>query len=167
MVFTVSLDFKDKINGAVLKEVEKSIDMLSKANVYSGVIGEDERTSRMAHENEFGMPSTFDYGPYKGETVFDPPRPFVDAPERSGLSEIKNFIEFMSFGDKLSIKTIKYMLEGCGEIMSKQQKDMIETWGAIKDNSQRTVETKGDNHPLHDRSGRPFPIKYKVELGGA
>lgn len=167
MVFTVSLDFKNKTNDAVLKEVEKSIKMLSKASVISGVIDEDERTSRMAHENEFGMPATFDYGPYKGETVFDPPRPFVDAPERTGTEEIKNYIEFMSAGEKFSTKAIKDMLDGCGEIMSKQQKDMIEAWGDIEDNSPRTVETKGFNRPLHDRNNKPFPIKYKVLLGGA
>ena len=166
MVFTVSLDFKDKIKGAVLKEVEKSIDMLSKATVLSGIIGEDERTSRMAKESEFGETATFDYGPYKGSTIVDKPRPFVDAPERYGVDEIKSFIDFMTTGDMFSTKAIKDMLDGCGELMSKQQKEMIEAWGAIKDNSPRTVETKGDNHPLHDRSGRPFPIKYKVEFGG-
>lgn len=165
MVFTVTLDFKDKINNSVLKGVEKSLKMLSGAKVYSGIIGEDERTTRMAKESEYGETATFDYGPYKGSTIVDKPRPFVDAPERVGLDELKSFVEFMTFGG-ISEKSIKDMLEGCGEIMSKQQKDMIETWGAIKDNSPRTVETKGDNHPLHDRSGKPFPIKYEVELGG-
>lgn len=166
MVFTVTLDFKDKINNSVLKEVEKSIKMLSGAKVYSGVIGEDERTSRMAKENEFGLFSVFDWGPHKGEGIKDPPRPFVDAPERVGKEEIKSFIEFMTFGG-MSEKSIKDLLDGCGEIMSKQQKDMIEAWGAIKDNCPETVETKGFNHPLHDRNHQPFPIKYEVELGGA
>lgn len=166
MVFTVTLDFKDKINNSVLKEVEKSIKMLSDAKVYSGVIGEDERTTRMAKESEFGLISVFDVGPYKGESVKDPSRPFVDAPERVGVDELKSFIEFMTFGG-VTEKSVKDLLDGCGEIMSKQQKDMIEAWGNIKDNSERTVETKGDNHPLHDRSGQPFPIKYEVELGGA
>ena len=166
MVFAVNLDFKNKINDAVMKEVEKSIKMLSGAKVYSGVIGEDERTSRMAYENEYGLVATFDNGPYKGQEIADKPRPFVDAPERNGVEELSNFIEFMSMGETFNTKAIKDMLDGCGEIMSKQQKDMIETWGALKDNSERTVETKGLNHPLHDRNDRPFPIKYKVELGG-
>ena len=166
MVFTVTLDFKDKINNSVLKEVEKSIKMLSGAKVYSGVIGEDERTTRMAKESEYGEMATFDYGPYKGSTIVDKPRPFVDAPERVGVDELKSFIGFMWNGNMSKKATID-LLDGCGEIMSKQQKDMIEAWGNIKDNSERTVETKGDNHPLHDRSGQPFPIKYKVELGGA
>lgn len=165
MVFAVTLDFKNKINNSILKEVEKSIDILSKAKIYSGVIGEDERTSRMAHENEFGEVAVFDNGPYKGSMVKDPPRPFVDAPERYGKEELKSFIEFMTFGN-MSEKSTKDLLDGCGEIMSKQQKEMIEAWGAIEDNSPRTVETKGFNKPLHDRNGKPFPIKYEVQTGG-
>lgn len=166
MVFTVTLDFKDKIKNSVLKEVEKSIKMLSGAKVYSGVIGEDERTSRMAKESEFGLFSVFDWGPHKGEGIKDPPRPFVNAPERVGLDELKSFIEFMWSGN-MSKKATMDLLDGCGDIMARQQRDMIEAWGAIKDNSLPTIETKGFNHPLHDRSGQPFPIKYEVELGGA
>ena len=72
----------------------------------------------------------------------------------------------MTYGG-LGRKTIKDMLDGCAEIMAKQQKERIEQWGDIKDNSERTVDIKGFNRPLHDSNNHPFPIKTRVIIGGA
>lgn len=166
MVFAVNLSFKNKVKDSILNEIIKSANTLNKSYVESGVIGEDERTLRMAYLNEFGGITNYDKDPHKGEEVMVPPRPFVDAPERVGTKELGNFIEFMSYGS-LSNKSIKDMLDGCAEIMSNQQKERIEQWGDIKDNSERTVDIKGFNRPLHDSNNHPFPIKTKVVIGGA
>lgn len=166
MVFAVKLEFKNKVKESVLDEIIKSAKMLNKSYVESGVIGEDERTLRMAYLNEFGGITNYDKDPHKGEEVMVPPRPFVDAPERVGVDELRSFIEFMSFG-KINKKVIKDILDGCGKIMSDQQKERIEQWGDIKDNSPRTVDIKGFNRPLHDSNNSPFPIKTRVVIGGA
>lgn len=166
MVFAVNLSFKNKVKDSILDEIIKSAKTLNKSYVESGVIGEDERTLRMAYVNEFGGITNYDKDPHKGEEVMVPPRPFVDAPERIGTKELGKFIEFMSYGG-LSNKSIKDMLDGCAEIMSNQQKERIEQWGDIKDNSERTVDIKGFNRPLHDSNNHPFPIKTKVVIGGA
>ena len=166
MVFAVNLQFKNKVKDSILSEIIKAAKTLNKSYVESGVIGEDERTLRMAYLNEFGGITNYDKDPHKGEEVMVPPRPFVDAPERVGMKELGNFIEFMAEGN-INQKGIKDILEGCGEIMSKQQKERIERWGDIKDNSQRTVEIKGFNRPLHDSNNNPFPIKTRVVIGGA
>ena len=166
MVFAVNLEFKNKVKESVLDEIIKSAKMLNKSYVESGVIGEDERTLRMAYLNEFGGITNYDKDPHKGEEVVVPPRPFVDAPERVGTKELGDFIEFMTYGG-LGRKTIKDMLDGCGEIMAKQQKERIKQWGDIKDNSPRTVDIKGFNRPLHDSNNSPFPIKTRVVIGGA
>ena len=166
MVFAVNLQFKNKVKDSILNEIIKSAKTLNKSYVESGVIGEDERTLRMAYLNEFGGITNYDKDPHKGEEVMVPPRPFVDAPERVGTKELGNFIEFMSYGG-LSHKSIKDMLDGCAEIMSNQQKERIEQWGDIKDNSDRTVDIKGFNRPLHDSNNNPFPIKTRVVIGGA
>lgn len=166
MVFAVNLQFKNKINENVLKGILKAAKMLNGSYVESGVIDEDERTMHMAYLNEFGGIGVYDKDPHKGEEVTVPPRPFVDAPERIGQEELKNFIEFMSFG-KMNEKVIKDTLEGCGEIMANTQKERMEEWGDIKDNSQRTVDIKGFNRPLHDSNNHAFPIKTRVVMGGA
>lgn len=179
MVFTVTLDFKDKINNSVLKEVEKSIKMLSGAKVYSGVIGEDERTSEMAHDSEFGRLTVYDHGPHQGEAVLDPKRPFVSAPVEKNIERIGSVLEMFLMG-ALNQKNIKEGLESCGETMSDLQKEAISSIGASvggwaqfnggkvgNENSPRTVETKGFSLPLHNQNHQPMPIKYEVELGGA
>lgn len=166
MVFAVNLEFKNKVKDSILDDIIKSAKILNKSYVESGVIGEDERTLRMAYLNEFGGITSYDKDPHKGEEVMVPPRPFVDAPERVGTKELGNFIEFMAEGN-LNQKGIKQILDGCGEIMAKQQKERIEQWGDIKDNSERTVDIKGFNRPLHDSNNQPFPIKTKVVFGGA
>lgn len=166
MVFAVNLSFKNKVKDSILSEIIKSAKKLSKSYVESGVIGEDERTLRMAYLNEFGGITNYDKDPHKGEEVMVPPRPFVDAPERLGLQELSSFIDFMLDGG-ITDRTLKDMLEGCAKIMSDQQKKRIEQWGDIKDNSERTVDIKGFNRPLHDSNNHPFQIKTRVIIGGA
>ena len=166
MVFAVNLSFKNKVKDSILNEIIKSARTLNKSYVESGVIGEDERTLRMAYLNEFGGITNYDKDPHKGEEVVVPPRPFVDAPERLGLQELSSFIDFMLDGG-ITNRILKDMLEGCAKIMSDQQKKRIEQWGDIKDNSERTVDIKGFNRPLHDSNNHPFPIKTRVIIGGA
>lgn len=179
MVFTVTLDFKDKINNSVLKEVEKSIKMLSGAKVYSGVIGEDERTTRMAYENEFGLGSVYDWGPFEGEPVQDPKRPFISAPIEKNAEHIGSVLSSW-LNNSFNTKKIEQTLKKCGEMMSELQTTSILSRGsniggwnqfnggrAGENNSGRTVGTKGFDFPLLDRHHNPFPIKYEVELGGA
>ncbi len=167
MVFAVNLEFKNKINGSVLDRISKMADTLSKSYVLSGVIGEDSRTSQMAYQNEYGnIITTYDKEPHKGEEVVVPPRPFISEPARDGLSEIKSFMDFMFFNN-ITKRGLKETLKGCADIMSRQQRDKIEQWGNIKDNSERTVDIKGFNRPLHDSNNHPFPIKTKVVIGGA
>lgn len=166
MVFAVKLEFKNKVKDALLDELIKFSKELNGSYVESGIIGEDNRTSYMAHLNEFGGITVYDKEPHKGEGVVVPPRPFIDAPERSGMEELKNFIEFMTFG-VINKKTVRNVLDGCGKIMSEQQQEKMRQWGDIKDNSERTVDIKGFNRPLHDSNNHPFPIKTKVVIGGA
>lgn len=166
MVFAVNLEFKNKINGAVLERISKMADTISKSYVLSGVIGEDQRTSQMAYQNEYGNITTmYDKEPHKGEEVVVPPRPFISEPARAGLTEIKSFLDFMFFNN-ITKKGLKSALNGCADIMARQQRDKIELWGNIKDNSPRTVEIKGFNRPLHNSNNNPFPIKTKVVIGG-
>lgn len=180
MVFTVTLDFKDKINNSVLKEVEKSIKMLSGAKVYSGVIGEDERTTRMAYESEFGLWTVYDRGPFKGQWVHDATRPFVSAPVEKNSEHIGSLLSSWISRTPLKVENIQKSLKKCGEVMAELQTTSILSRGSNiggweqfnddgfgEDNCPRTEKTKGFNFPLLNEQHQPFPIKYEVELGGA
>ena len=166
MVFAVNLEFKNKINDAVLKEVEKTAKYLANSYVESGVIDEDERTSRMAHESEFGLSSIYDWGPFEGESVRDPARPFVSAPINQNERKLKDLIAFFMMNN-FNTKGAKVALRECGEEMSRLQTEAILTNGASiggweENNSGRTVATKGFDGPLLDRNHQPFPITNRI-----
>lgn len=166
MVFAVNLEFKNRINDAVLKEVEKTAKYLANSYVESGVIDEDERTSRMAHESEFGLMAVYDRGPYEGSKVQDPPRPFVSAPVNQNEGKLKDLVAFFLMNN-FNTNGAKVALRECGEEMSRLQTESILTNGAsiggwLENNSPRTIATKGFDGPLLDENHQPFPITNRI-----
>ena len=177
MVFAVNLEFKNKVKDSILKEVLKTANYLSNSHIESGVIGEDERTSRMAHESEFGKPAVYDWGPYAGEDVYDPPRPFISAPINKNEKRLKEIIAFFLM-NSFDIKSAKTALKACGDEMSRLQTESILSrgesiggWNQFSShgysNETRTIKTKGFDFPLLDRNHSPFPIKNRIITGGS
>lgn len=172
MVFAVTLDFKNKINDSILKEVEKTAKYLANSYVESGVIDEDERTSRMAHESEFGKWAVYDWGPYAGEDVHDHPRPFVSAPINQNEGKLKDLVAFFLMNN-FNTNSAKVALRECGEEMSRLQTESMTSKGATiggweqfsedgDKNCPRTIATKGFDFPLLDRYHNPFPITNRI-----
>lgn len=148
----ISLD----LNG--LTEIKKSCKELSKP-VYVGILHDSEEAEigRLQHDGGTGV---YQYGPYQGQEVSIPPRPFLmRAMEHFGgeiLKEearnIKNFTasEAQAVLNRVGDKS-KFVVQG--EI------DSIAREGG---NSPKTIETKGKDSPLIDKGNLRASIEYEV-----
>ena len=138
--------------------------------VVSGVIHGDEETTENAVLNEFGGTGIYKRGPYAGQTVEVPPRPFVTATIEHGADEvIKVAKESLDLDND---PTLVKALNAIGKKAKELQEKPLQTNGEgiagwQKHNSLRTIETKGFDKPLYNQEGSTFPIDYELQRRSA
>lgn len=158
MEFTVKVDF----NG--LKAVENACKVLSK-KVEVGILNNPEE-ARIAHLQHYGGTGVYQYGPFEGQEVDVPPRPFLaHAVEIYGPDALKQALqgfEIKGFNEK----TAELMLQKVGERMKDATQLTIHEYARHEHdfpyNSERTVETKGKDSPLIDTGKMLMSIEYEV-----
>jgi len=170
MVFAVKLEFKNKVKEGILDRVLKAADILANNHVESGVMSEDEEIQEKALLNEFGGFSKYEDGPFAGETVLAPPRPFIH-----GGADLGADLAFALASDKLkqgfNVGNAKEALKIIAKQTKMSQEMAIESNGEgmpnwQKHNEARTIATKGFDKPLYTRHGTTFPIESAVVKGG-
>lgn len=156
----ISLDFRG------LESIKRTCESIKKSVVRSGVFSDDPRVMESAILNELGGESEYEDGPYAGEKVLVPPRPFVSIPAENSLPDAtKKMGEVLAKGFKK--ENITESLAVVGHTISEAQKKALETNGSNvpgwqKHNEPRTIATKGFDKPLWSRRGETFPIKFEV-----
>lgn len=170
MVFTVTLDFKKDIKNGLLDRIEGAIEYLKNNHAESGVIDEEPEVEEKALLNEYGGFSKYEDGPFKGETVLVPGRPFIhggvdnviEKSNRMAANELKNGLNLTNARRALNVLAREakmgqeHALESNGEGIA----------GWQKHNEPRTVATKGFDKPLYTRHNKTFPISNRIVEGG-
>lgn len=156
-----------KLDMSGIKPIEKACNYLNSRVAQSGVIDADSETMYEAEFNAVkGGQRTYDSGPFAGETVDVPVRPFIDKPVELFSFEIfEKAVNVLKGG--LTEQNAEKALEVLGEESSKKQRDTLYNNGAwipgwVEHNDPRTVATKGFDQPLWSRRGETFPISYEV-----
>lgn len=143
-----------------LDKIKRACEILSKP-IKVGIINNAEEAEIGALQH-FGGTGYYQYGEHEGEEVQIPPRPFISAPvERFGgdilKMSLKKVFNFTEKGAEQALKT-------AGHLMAEDIKYWMNMETAYPpENSPRTVETKGFNHPLIDKGTLRDSITYEVE----
>ena len=169
MVFAVSS--KIKIDTKGFNVLLKKLNEASKTVVVSGVINGDADATENAVLNEFGGTGVYKRGPYAGQTVKVPARPFVaSAIEHHRDEIIKVAEEALDFDNDTNLTKA---LNAVGRKTAEIQEDILYSNGEgvpgwQKHNSPRTIETKnGLDKPLFKENGETFPIDYELQRRSA
>ena len=168
MVFTV--ETKVRTSTAGFKKLMKQLQEATKTVAVSGVINGDPDATETAVLNEFGGVGIYKDGPYAGQSVQVPARSFVQAPVELNREEIiRAGANDIDFDKKVNITNA---LRKMGQKAAELQESALESNGEgipgwQKHNSPRTIETKGEDNPLHTRFGKTFPIDYELQTRGA
>jgi len=168
MVFTVTQNIK--IDKSGFQALLRNLNEACKTVVVSGVIHGDAETTENAVLNEFGGTGIYKHGPYAGQTVEVPPRPFVTATIEHGAKEVIEVAKESLDLDK--DPQLINALNAIGKKSKELQEKPLETNGEgvagwQKHNSRRTIETKGFDRPLYTQEGSTFPIDYELKRKGA
>lgn len=164
MVFTVETKLRTSLNG--LKKFLKNIEEADKLVVKSGVFGPDKKAVQIAKENEYGEIGIYERGPFAGQSVKRPARPFV----RSAIEHHKREI-IKAAGESLNLEKengIVNALDAMGKKTSELQEKTLYSNGEgvpgwQKYNSYRTIVTKGGlDKPLFREDGGTFEITYRI-----
>lgn len=159
----MELTVKTKLDMSGFKEVEKACKALSKT-VEVGILNnpEEAKIGKLQHDGGIGV---YQYGPFEGEEVAIPPRPFLmTAMEHNG----KHILETSSQNLKdLTESSAKKTLKEVGEMSVTFVKDTIEHHSRelnpdADHNWPRTVATKGFDLPLNDKGNLRESIEYEV-----
>lgn len=155
MEFTV----KTKLDMSGFKEVEKACKAISK-DIEVGILhnAEEAQIGRLQH---YGGEGEYTYGKYKGQKVDIPPRPFIAAPvEQFGGTILEQSAKnHFKFTEESAEKTLKV----AGNAMAEDIKYWMDRKGVYPpSNSERTIETKGFDHPLIDKGNLRASIEYEV-----
>ena len=165
MVFTVTA--KTKLDISALESLLKKLNEATNTVVVSGVIKGDVDDTKKAILNEFGGTGIYERGPYAGQTVKVPPRPFVaSAIEHHSEEILKTAEENIDFdNDQNLTKVLNTVGKKTKELQEKtlySNGEGIPGWQ--KHNSPRTIETKnGLDKPLFTELGGTFPIDYELQ----
>ena len=163
MVFTVTQ--RIKIDKSAFQTLLRNLNEACNTVVVSGVINGDEETTENAVLNEFGGTGIYKHGPFAGQTVEVPPRPFVTATIEHGADEVIIVAEesLDLEKDPTLVKALNAMGKKAKELQEKPLKTNGEgVAGWQKHNSPRTIETKGFDKPLYTEEGSTFPIDYEL-----
>lgn len=167
MVFAVEENIKIDTKGfqALLRQLNEACNTV----VVSGVIKADAETTEAAVLNEFGGTGIYRKGPYAGQTVEVPPRPFVSSTIEHHADEVIKVAQESLDLDK--DPTLVKALNSVGKKVKQLQEKPLKTNGEglsdwQKHNSPRTIETKGFDKPLYTEHGSTFPIDYELTKRG-
>jgi len=141
-----------------------------KTVVVSGVINGDADATEAAELNEFGGTGIYKRGPYAGQTVKVPARPFVASAIEHHAGEIVR-----AAGEAIDLEndpTLTNALHVMGKKTAELQENTLYSNGEgvpgwQKHNSPRTIETKGFDKPLFTELGGTFPIDYELQKRSA
>lgn len=156
----ISLDFSG------LEKIKLACESLKSSIVRSGVFSEDPQVMEAAVLNELGGESEYEDGPFAGEKVLVPPRPFVSVPaERTAPVALEKMAK--SLFEDFKKEKIRESLAGVGSMIAEEQRKALDTNGSNvpgwrQHNEPRTIATKGFDKPLWSRRHETFPIKYEV-----
>lgn len=154
----MELTVNTKLDLSGFKEIEKACKALSKT-VEVGILNnpEEARIGRLQHDGGVGV---YQYGPFEGEEVDIPPRPFLmKAMEHYGKDILDSEAQRL---DKFDVSTAETILNRVGEKAVSTTQFVIDEFSRIPDNSERTVLTKGRNTPLIDKGNLRASIEYEV-----
>lgn len=155
MEFTVNT----KLDLSGFKTIEKVCKALSKT-VEVGILNnaEEAEIGKLQH---FGGTGYYSYGPFKGQEVSVPPRPFLaNAMNHYGKEILES--ESSKLSD-FSEKTAKNILNRVGEKSVFATQYVIDEYASEGGNSMRTIITKGKDSPLIDKGNLRASIEYEVE----
>lgn len=159
MEFTVNI--KPDFSG--FKAVEKACKALSKT-VEVGILhnAEEARIGKLQHDGGVGY---FYYGPFEGQPVGVPPRPFLaHAMEHNGKhileTSAENLKEFNEGSAKETLKevgemSVTFVKDTIAHHSRELNPDAPYNWG-------RTIITKGFDLPLNDKGNLRESIEYEV-----
>lgn len=156
MEFTV----KTELDLSGFKVVEKACKAISK-DIEVGILhnAEEAGIGRLQH---YGGEGEYTYGKYKGQKVDIPPRPFISAPveQFGGVILEQSAKRHFKFTEESAEKT----LDVAGKTMAEDIKYWMDRKGVYPpSNSERTIETKGFDHPLIDKGNLRASIEYEVK----
>lgn len=147
-----------KLDFSGLQEVKKTCKELSKT-VEVGILHNSEEAQIGALQH-FGGVGRYTYGPYEGQEVDVPPRPFLaSAMEHFGKDILESEVHNISFTDSSSARTV---LDRVGDKSRLVVQGEIDSIAAMGGNSPRTIETKGKDSPLIDKGNLRASIEYEV-----
>ena len=155
MEFTVNID----LNMEGFKEIEKACTAISKS-IEVGIL-HNPKEAQIGYLQHYGGTGVYQYGEHEGESVDIPPRPFIMAPvdEFGGTILQQSAKKHFKFTEDSANKT----LDIAGKTMAEDIKYWMDRKGAYPpDNSERTIETKGFNHPLIDKGTLRDSVEYEV-----
>lgn len=162
MVTTVKI----RESNSSIKDILEALQYMKNNVVHSGVINADEQTVDTAELNEFGGISHYTRGPYMGEEVRVPARPFVGKSVERDKEKIKA-VAAASFSSGITVENAKKALEAMGYVAATGQIKTLESNGEGISGWQkwqdfRTIATKGHARPLFTERMYTFPIDYEI-----
>lgn len=141
-----------------LTEIKKSCKELSKT-VQVGILHNAEE-AEIGFLQHFGGTGVYQYGPYQGQEVSIPARPFLSsAMERYGKDILKE--ESQNIKD-FSSSNVENVLNRIGDKSKFVVQSEIDSIARESGNSPRTIETKGKDSPLIDKGNLRASIEYEV-----
>ena len=154
MEFT--LDVKLDMSG--LEPIKKACKALSKT-VEVGILhnAEEAEIAELQHNGGIGV---YQYGPYEGEEVSVPPRPFLmRAMEHNGKEILEDNASLLKNFNESEAKTVLNRVGDMSKFVVQKEIDYIASMGG---NSPRTIATKGKDSPLIDTGKMRASIEYEV-----
>lgn len=155
MEFTVNT----KLDLSGLDKIKEACKALSKT-VEVGILHNPKEAAIGALQHDGGI-GVYQYGPFEGEEVDIPPRPFLmSAMEHYGKDILTSEAKKL---DKFDTQSVENILERIGEKAVFTTQFVIDEYSQIPNNSDRTVITKGKNTPLIDKGNLRASIEYEVK----
>lgn len=159
MEFTV----KTKLDLSGFREVENACKALSK-KVEVGILHNAEE-AKIASLQHYGGTGVYQYGPFKGQEVDVPPRPFLShAMDFYGKGILKQEAQKLEKG--FTAENAESILNDTGKTLMYATQETIREYAGHQHeypyNSERTVETKGKDSPLIDTGKMLSSIEYEV-----
>lgn len=140
------------------KRVEKACEALSRT-VEVGILHnpEEARIGRLQHDGGIGK---YYYGPFEGEEVAVPPRPFLlQAVEHFGKEILEQNTHIMN---DFTVENAEKALNRVGDMAKEVVQAEIDSFARAGGNSERTIITKGKDSPLIDKGNLRSSIEYEV-----
>lgn len=149
---------KIKLDFSGMDKILKGCKVLSK-KVRVGILNNPEEAEIGALQH-FGGTGVYQYGPYEGQAVQIPPRPFLaNAIDHFGAEILKGEAQNIKDFSQSNAENVLNRIGDKSKFVVQGEIDSIARAGG---NSPRTIETKGKDSPLIDRGNLRASIEYEV-----